>query len=98
MVEALNAAKLDYATFGNHEFELPRDTLIARIAESIVQVALDQLHPGRREPLSQGPAVGHRAGVRAPGRDLRADPRGGLPELRALHQPRQRGDRSRSTP
>ena len=34
MVEALNAAKLDYATFGNHEFELPRDTLIARIAES----------------------------------------------------------------
>ena len=34
MVEALNAAKLDYATFGNHEFELPRDTLIARIAAS----------------------------------------------------------------
>jgi 5'-nucleotidase/UDP-sugar diphosphatase len=34
MVEALNAAGLDYATFGNHEFELPRDTLVARIAES----------------------------------------------------------------
>jgi 2',3'-cyclic-nucleotide 2'-phosphodiesterase (5'-nucleotidase family) len=34
MVEALNAAKLDYATFGNHEFELDRDTLIARIAGS----------------------------------------------------------------
>jgi 5'-nucleotidase len=34
MVETLNAAKLDYATFGNHEFELPRDTLIARIGES----------------------------------------------------------------
>ncbi|HEU4953683.1 MAG TPA: metallophosphoesterase, partial [Gemmatimonadales bacterium] len=34
MVEALNAAQLDYATFGNHEFELPRDTLVARIAES----------------------------------------------------------------
>ncbi len=34
MVEALNAAKLDYATFGNHEFELDRDTLIARIGES----------------------------------------------------------------
>jgi 2',3'-cyclic-nucleotide 2'-phosphodiesterase (5'-nucleotidase family) len=34
MVEALNAAKLDYATFGNHEFELPRDTLVARIGES----------------------------------------------------------------
>jgi 5'-nucleotidase/UDP-sugar diphosphatase len=34
MVEALNAAKLDYATFGNHEFELPRDTLITRIEAS----------------------------------------------------------------
>lgn len=34
MVEAMNAAKLDYATFGNHEFELDRDTLLARIAES----------------------------------------------------------------
>jgi 2',3'-cyclic-nucleotide 2'-phosphodiesterase (5'-nucleotidase family) len=34
MVEAMNAAKLDFATFGNHEFELPRDTLVARIAES----------------------------------------------------------------
>jgi 5'-nucleotidase len=34
MVEALNEAKLDYATFGNHEFELNRDTLVARIRES----------------------------------------------------------------
>ncbi len=34
MVEAFNAAQLDYATFGNHEFELPLDTLEARIAES----------------------------------------------------------------
>ena len=34
MVEAFNAANLDYATFGNHEFELPLDTLEARIAES----------------------------------------------------------------
>jgi 5'-nucleotidase len=34
MVEAFNAAKLDYATFGNHEFELPLDTLKERIAES----------------------------------------------------------------
>jgi 5'-nucleotidase / UDP-sugar diphosphatase len=34
MVEALNSARLDYATFGNHEFELPVDTLNARIAES----------------------------------------------------------------
>jgi len=34
MIEGLNAAKLDYATFGNHEFELDRDTLVARIAAS----------------------------------------------------------------
>ena len=34
MVDAFNAARLDYATFGNHEFELARDTLAARIAES----------------------------------------------------------------
>ncbi|MGH7718376.1 MAG: bifunctional metallophosphatase/5'-nucleotidase, partial [Gemmatimonadaceae bacterium] len=34
MVESFNAAALEYATFGNHEFELPRDTLIARIAAS----------------------------------------------------------------
>ena len=34
MIEVLNAAKLDYATFGNHEFDLARDTLVARIAES----------------------------------------------------------------
>ncbi|MEJ7760809.1 MAG: bifunctional UDP-sugar hydrolase/5'-nucleotidase [Gemmatimonadaceae bacterium] len=34
MIQQFNSAKLDYATFGNHEFEIDRDTLIARIAES----------------------------------------------------------------
>jgi len=34
MVEQLNAAKLDMATFGNHEFEIDRDSLITRIAQS----------------------------------------------------------------
>jgi 2',3'-cyclic-nucleotide 2'-phosphodiesterase (5'-nucleotidase family) len=34
MVDVFNAASLDYATFGNHEFELDRDTLITRIAQS----------------------------------------------------------------
>jgi 2',3'-cyclic-nucleotide 2'-phosphodiesterase (5'-nucleotidase family) len=34
MVEALNQAKLDYATFGNHEFDIEVDTLVVRIAES----------------------------------------------------------------
>jgi 2',3'-cyclic-nucleotide 2'-phosphodiesterase (5'-nucleotidase family) len=34
MVESFNAAKLDYATFGNHEFDLELDTLVARIKGS----------------------------------------------------------------
>ncbi len=34
MIEAFNAAKLDYATFGNHDFDVEMDTLIARVAES----------------------------------------------------------------
>jgi 5'-nucleotidase / UDP-sugar diphosphatase len=34
MVDVLNHAKLDYATFGDHEFDLEADTLLARIAES----------------------------------------------------------------
>jgi 5'-nucleotidase len=34
MREQLNAARLDAVTFGNHEFELDRDTLISRIAGS----------------------------------------------------------------
>jgi 2',3'-cyclic-nucleotide 2'-phosphodiesterase (5'-nucleotidase family) len=34
MVDVLDQAKLDYATFGNHEFDLEADTLLARIAES----------------------------------------------------------------
>lgn len=34
MLEQLNAAKIDLVTFGNHEFELDKDTLISRIAHS----------------------------------------------------------------
>ena len=34
MRQQFNAARLDYATFGNHEFEIDRDTLISRIANS----------------------------------------------------------------
>jgi 5'-nucleotidase len=34
MVEYFNAAGLDYATFGNHEFDDSRQTLVSRIAES----------------------------------------------------------------
>jgi 5'-nucleotidase / UDP-sugar diphosphatase len=34
MIEVLNAAQLDYATFGNHEFDIEADTLLALIAES----------------------------------------------------------------
>jgi 5'-nucleotidase/UDP-sugar diphosphatase len=34
MVDVLNRAKLNYATFGKHELEIEPDSLIARIAES----------------------------------------------------------------
>jgi 2',3'-cyclic-nucleotide 2'-phosphodiesterase (5'-nucleotidase family) len=34
MVDALNAAKLDYATFGNHEFDVELEALLARVAAS----------------------------------------------------------------
>ena len=34
MVEGFNLARLDYAALGNHEFDLTREQLLARIAES----------------------------------------------------------------
>ncbi|MDQ6829607.1 MAG: 5'-nucleotidase C-terminal domain-containing protein [Gemmatimonadota bacterium] len=34
MIDAMNAARFDYATFGNHEFELDRDSLVARVRDS----------------------------------------------------------------
>jgi 2',3'-cyclic-nucleotide 2'-phosphodiesterase (5'-nucleotidase family) len=34
MIEAFNAAKLDYATFGNHDFDIEVDTLAAMIGAS----------------------------------------------------------------
>jgi 2',3'-cyclic-nucleotide 2'-phosphodiesterase (5'-nucleotidase family) len=34
MIEAFNAAKLDYATFGNHDFDIDADTLASMIAAS----------------------------------------------------------------
>jgi 5'-nucleotidase len=34
MVDILNRAKLDYATFGDHAFDIPIDSLTARIAQS----------------------------------------------------------------
>ena len=91
MVEAFNAAKLDYATFGNHEFELPLDTLEARIAESELQVDLDQLRPGGRHPDSQGAAVGHAPGVGPQGGTVRPDAHRQLSESLPLHRSRQRG-------
>ena len=93
MVEALNAAKLDYATFGNHEFELPRDTLVARIAESNFQWISSNCTQADGSPFPKVLPLGHRPGVGAPGRDVRAHPAGRLPQLRALRRPRQRGPR-----
>ena len=56
-----------------------------------LQVALEQLRQGRRDPVRQGPALGHGPGVGAEGRPLRPDPPGRLPEGLPLHRPGQRG-------
>ena len=34
MVEALNAARVDYGTLGNHEFDVPREEFVARLEQS----------------------------------------------------------------
>ena len=65
MVEALNAAKLDYATFGNHEFELPARHPDGPDRRIQVQVALQPTAPwptARRSPRS---CPGIRSGCRA---------------------------------
>jgi 5'-nucleotidase/UDP-sugar diphosphatase len=51
MVEALNVAKLDYATFGNHEFDFPLDTLLARIDESTFKWISSNCTLASGEPL-----------------------------------------------
>ncbi len=93
MVEALNAAKLDYATFGNHEFELPRDTLIARIDESSFKwlstncTLADGTRFPKVLPWDTVRVSGHLVGL------FGLTLAGRLPELRALQQSRQRRDR-----
>ena len=48
MVAALNAAGLDFATLGNHEFDFGSDVLLQRMAESkfqwVVSNVLDDEH------------------------------------------------------
>jgi 2',3'-cyclic-nucleotide 2'-phosphodiesterase (5'-nucleotidase family) len=51
MVEALNAAKLDYATFGNHEFELAEDTLVARIHLANFKMLSANCHKANGDPF-----------------------------------------------
>ena len=90
MVEALNAAKLDYATFGNHEFELELDTLVARIEASTFNWLSSNCTLAGRRAVPQGAALGHRADVGSQGRAVRPHPAGQLPAVRPLLQPRQR--------
>ena len=71
-------ARLDYATFGNHEFELPVDTLNARIAES--KFKMDLMCSRIRSA-----SVRSRRSRTAPQPATRQGPAG-----RALHQRRQR--------
>ena len=56
MIEAMNAAGVDYATFGNHEFDIPEQDLLERIRESRFQwISCNVLHktPEGEKPFLQ---------------------------------------------
>ncbi len=56
MVALMNAVGFDYVTFGNHEFDIPEESLIERIAESeFTYVAANVRRIGRRRraPFTQ---------------------------------------------
>ena len=69
MVAALNAAGLDMATFGNHEFDFGADVLRQRMKESKWQWLASNLVDGTGKPLAGHGAV-RRADVRQPPRGL----------------------------
>ncbi len=56
MVAALNAAGLDFATFGNHEFDFGKDVLLKRMAESKFQwIATNVLDSATGKPVGGAP-------------------------------------------
>ncbi len=53
MVEAFNAARLDYATLGNHEFDVDREQFSARVNESRFRWLSANCRYGDGEPFPQ---------------------------------------------
>jgi 5'-nucleotidase/UDP-sugar diphosphatase len=51
MIEALNSMGLDYATVGNHEFDIPEDDLLLRIEESRFKWIVSNVTNGKGEPF-----------------------------------------------
>ncbi len=51
MVEALNAMRLDYATIGNHEFDVGHSELVARIGESDFKWVCSNVSDGEGKPF-----------------------------------------------
>lgn len=51
MIEALNSMGLDYATVGNHEFDIPEEDLLLRIEESHFKWIVSNVTNGLGEPF-----------------------------------------------
>src|SRR5262249_47875583 len=51
MIEALNAIGLDYATVGNHEFDVPEQDLVLRIDESKFKWIVSNVTNGEGNPF-----------------------------------------------
>lgn len=51
MVDAFNAARLDYATLGNHEFDISRTALLSRLAESRFRWLSGNCHEANGTPF-----------------------------------------------
>jgi len=51
MIEALNAMRLDYATIGNHEFDVGHSELVARIGESDFKWVCSNVSDGEGKPF-----------------------------------------------
>ena len=70
MVDVLNALGIDWATFGNHEFDLPEPAFHARLAEGRFRVVSSNVTDATGQPF-EGTAPSAIVAVRAGGRTIR---------------------------
>jgi hypothetical protein len=65
MVDALNALGLDWAVFGNHEFDLSEKAFRVRLAETRFHIVSSKCDRCERSAVSGHRALGRRAGRRS---------------------------------